>query len=49
MFIFEFAVPLKAYSEVLIFLILIRIVVIIPHCCRQQQRFFSVVAHSAEK
>jgi hypothetical protein len=46
---FVFTVPLRAYSGVLIFLMLSRVVVIIPRCCRQHRKFFSIVAHSAEK
>jgi hypothetical protein len=46
---FEFTVPLKAYSEVLIFLIVIHVVEVIPHCCQQHRKLFGVIAHSAEK
>ncbi len=46
---FEFSVPWKAYSEILIFEILIRVAVVIPRCCRQCQKFVSVVAISAEQ
>ncbi len=28
---------------------LIGVVVIIPRCCRQHQKFFSIIAHSTEK
>jgi hypothetical protein len=37
MFIFMFTVPLKAYSEVKIVKILIRVAVIIPRCCPQRR------------
>jgi hypothetical protein len=46
---FEFTVPLKVYSEVLIFVILICVVVIVLHCCQQPGKIFSIVAHSTEK